>query len=237
MKYAGLVFLALLAPAAVKAQNPPTQPQLNTVYVASDGQFEAAPDTAVVRFSVAAQESTSRAAYDKTSAAVEKVRQALRSSGIDVKLAQVGFYSVQPVYDWKNPRRTVIAYRVTTDVSVKLHDFSKLAPVLEQTADIEEATSQSLSYTLENMDAARNKATEDGFNRARGQAQTIARAGSRTLGELLYASVDVYSQPIAPVYTQSAMRAGVAAQPAPTAEFTPQVVTVTAHVNALFALK
>jgi hypothetical protein len=31
--------------------------------------------------------------------------------------------------------------------------------------------------------------------------------------------------------------AGAAATPAPTEEFTPQTVTINAHVNALFALK
>jgi hypothetical protein len=34
-----------------------------------------------------------------------------------------------------------------------------------------------------------------------------------------------------------AMTAMAAAPPAPTEEFTPQMVTVTAHVNALFNLK
>jgi hypothetical protein len=35
----------------------------------------------------------------------------------------------------------------------------------------------------------------------------------------------------------STMRAEAAAVPPPTAEFTPQNITVTAHVNALFLLK
>jgi len=37
--------------------------------------------------------------------------------------------------------------------------------------------------------------------------------------------------------TARAALAGAAAAPAPTAEFTPQSVTINAHVNAMFALK
>jgi hypothetical protein len=51
--------------------------------------------------------------------------------------------------------------------------------------------------------------------------------------------VDVNQPNIMPVYApRMAMAAPSAnAAPAPTADFTPQLVTITAHVNALFALK
>jgi len=56
---------------------------------------------------------------------------------------------------------------------------------------------------------------------------------------LLYASVDVSQPNIIPVYAQqmTMARAAPMATPPPTAEFTPQTVTINAHVNALFALK
>jgi hypothetical protein len=54
------------------------------------------------------------------------------------------------------------------------------------------------------------------------------------LGELSYASVDTFENPRIGVPRPRAM---AAAAPAPTEEFTPQGVMVTAHVNALFNLK
>src|SRR5690242_11179458 len=88
--------------------------QPNTVYVGADGKFEAAPDTAVLRLDVASQQDTARAAYDKVAGAAEQVRKVLRDNGLDPKVAQVGFYAVQPMYDWRNPKRRVIGYRVDT---------------------------------------------------------------------------------------------------------------------------
>jgi uncharacterized protein YggE len=234
------VVSAVLLATPAFAQNPPVaaQAQTNTIYSGADGKFESAPDTAVLRFDIGAQDSNSRAAYDKAVAAAERVRQVLKNNGIDTKAMQVGFYSVQPMYDWKNPAHKVIGYRVATDLTLKLHDFTKIGGIIEQTADIESMANQSLNYTLEDIEPAKAKAAEDALKKARNQAAAVATAGGRTLGELLYASVDVNQQVIVPMQVmRRAAVAGAAVAEAPTAEFTPQSVTINAHVNALFALR
>lgn len=240
MRILGFFLATLLATTIAMAQAmPPVQAAVNTIYAGADGKFEASPDTAVLRFDIAAQDDSSRAAYDKASTTAERVRQVLAKNGIDTKTMQVGFYSVQPMYDWKNPKRKVIGYRVSTDLTLKLHDFSKIGGVIEQTADLENMQNQSLNYTLEEVEPAKAKAAEDALRKARNQAGAVATAGGRTLGELLYATVDVSQQMITPVpmMMRAAVAGNTAAAPAPTAEFTPQNVTINAHVNAMFALK
>lgn len=220
------------------AQTPVTAVQPNTIFAGADGKFEATPDTAVLQMDISSQQDTSRAAYDKVAAAAEQVREVLRKNGIDPKAAQIGFYAVQPVYDWKNPKRKVLAYRVTTNVVLKLKDFTKVGVLTDQLANIEETQNQSLSYTLEEIEEAKSKASTDALKKARNQANAVATAGGRTLGELLYASVDVNQQVIVPMRAQPVMAAKAMAEAAPPmAEFTPQSVTITAHVNAMFALK
>jgi hypothetical protein len=124
-------------------------------------------------------------------------------------------------------------------VTLKLKDFSRIGPITEQLADANVSESQTLNYTLENIDEAKNKAVEDAYRRARNSAEAVARASGRTLGELSYASVDTFDNLRLPVPRMHAMvaEAKANAAPAPTEEFTPQNVTVTAHVNAVFALK
>jgi len=233
-----LAVTVLLATAALFAQeHPAVTAQANTVYVGADGKFEAAPDTAQIQFNVSVQEQTSQAAFEHASKDVEQVRQVMRANGIDPKAATVGFLSVQPVYDWK-PKQKVIGYRVTTDVMLKLKDFTKVGPVTQQLADANVSETQTLNYTLENIDDAKNKAVEDAYRRARNSAETLAHASGRTLGDLSYASIDTFENPgpIRPMMAR-AMVATANAAPAPTEGFTPQTVTVTAHVNALFNLK
>ncbi len=238
MKFIRIVLLLLLAAAAFGQEHPAVSAQANTIYVGADGKFESAPDTAQIQFNVSVQEDTSQAAFQHASKNVEQVRQVLRNNGIDPKAATIGFLSVQPVYEWK-PKQRVIGYRVTTDVALKLRDFAKVGPITQQLADANVSETQTLNYTLENMDDAKNKAVEDAYRRARNSADTLAHAAGRTLRELSYASIDTFENLRLPMprvaHAMSAM--ANAAPPAPTEEFSPQMVTVTAHVNALFNLK
>jgi len=230
----------LILSVGVFAQEHPTvTAQPNSVYVGADGKFEAAPDTAQIQMNVSVQDDSPQAAYQRASKNVDQVRQVLRGNGLDTKLATIGFYSVQPIYEWK-PKQRVIGYRVTTDVTLKLKDFSKIGPITQQLAEANVSETQTLNYILENMDDAKNHAVEDAYRRARNSADTVARASGRTLGDLSYASVDTFENPriVMPRMARAmAAAAPNATTPAPTEDFTPQKVTVTAHVNALFNLK
>ncbi len=225
---------------AAAAQDRPTvTAQPNSIYVGADGKFDATPDTAVVQFNISAQEDTARDAYDRASKAAEQIRGILRSTGIEPKTAEIGFFAVQPVYDYKTAKRKLVAYRVDSSVSVKIKDFSKVASITQQLADMDVTQNQTLNYTLDDVDAAKAKAVQDAYRRARDSANVIAQSSGRTLGELSYASVDTFEnvrvQPMLMAAPMAKMAPGAMA--APTEEFSPQNVTVTAHVNALFQLK
>jgi uncharacterized protein len=208
----------------------------NTVYVGADGKFETAPDTALIQFNISAQADTAKDAYEQASKQAEETRQVLRTNGIDPKSAEVGFLSLNPQYNWKEVKHKIVGYQVTTSVSVKLKDFSKIGPITQQLADASVGEGQSLSYVLDATEAAKGKAVADAYRRARDSAQALANASGRTLGELSYASVDTQEniRVMAPIHARAMAMANV---PAPTEEFSPQNVTVTAHVNALFNLK
>jgi uncharacterized protein len=233
-----LPILLIIGSFASAQDRPAVTAQMNTIYVAADGKFEASPDTALVQFNISAQEDNARSAYDRASKAAEQIRQILRSNGIEPQAAQIGAFTIEPVYDYKPAKRKLVGYQVNASVSLKLKDFSKVAPIVQQLSDADITGDQSLSYTLEDTETAKSKAVEDAYRRARSEAETVARAGGRALDELLYASVDTFeNQRVFPMVQPMTMKASVAGAPAPTEQFTPQTVTVTAHVNAMFALK
>ena len=232
-----LTIVLVIANHAVAQEHPAVTAQANTVFVGVDGKYEAAPDTALIQFNLSVEEGSSQAAYQHASKEAEHIRQILQANGIEPKTANLGFFSIQPVFDGKTAKRKVIGYQVTTDVTLKLKDFAKVGPITQQLADANLSETLTVSYALDNLDEAKSKAVEDAYRRSRASADTLARASGRALGELSYASVDTFENP-RPVPRMSrpmAMRAEAA--PAPTDEFTPQNVTVTAHVNALFTLK
>jgi hypothetical protein len=233
-----LLAIVLLISGLALAQDRPTiTAQPNTVFVGADGKFEANPDTALVQFNISAQEDNSRAACDRASKQAEQVRQILRSNGLEPSAAQLGYFSIEPVYDYKQAKRKLVAYRVNVNVSLKLKDFTKIAPIVQQLSDGDITDEQSISYTLDDIDAAKTKAVEDAYRRARASAEAVARAGGRTLGELSYASVDTVEFRPMPMQPMARMSAMAQAAPAPTEGFSPQTTSVTAHVNAMFMLK
>jgi len=238
MKAAVSLLVTLLFVAVALGQDRPTvTAQPNTVFVGADGKFEANPDTALVQFDISAQEDNSRAAYDRASRQAEQVRQILRSNGLEPTAAQLGYFSIEPVYDYKQAKRKLVAYRVDVKVSLKLKDFTKIAPIVQQLSDGDITDQQSITYMLDDIDAAKTKAVEDAYRRARASAEAVARAGGRTLGELSYASVDTFENVRPMPMPMARMSAMAQAAPAPTEEFSPQTTSVTAHVNAMFTLK
>jgi uncharacterized protein len=229
----------LIFSAALVAQDRGVMPQPNTVWVGADGKFESQPDTALVQFNISAQEEKLQDANQRATQAAEQVRQLLRTNGIDPKDAQMSRFAVQPVYDYKNPKRKLVGYRVDSDISVKVKDFSRVGPIAEGLANMDVTSNQSITYQLDNIDAAKIKAVEDALRRCHDEASAVASAGGRFLGELSYASVDTFEpSPIRPMMIkEQAAPMGAAAAPPPTAEFGAQKITVTAHVNALYMLK
>ena len=180
MKLAPYCFaLSLLTSMAIAQEHPAISALPNSVYVGADGKFESAPDTAIIQFNISVQEDSAQNAYQHASKEAEQVRQVLHANGIEPKAANIGFLTVQPMYDWKNPKQKVIGYRVSTDVSLKLKDFSKIGPVTQQLADASVGESQSLSYTLDSTEEAKSHAVADAYRRARASAMRSAVARGR----------------------------------------------------------
>jgi uncharacterized protein YggE len=102
-----------------------------------------------------------------------------------------------------------------------------------------QVTDTSISYQLDNIDAAKIKAVQDALRRAHDEANAVAVASGRNLGELSYCSVDTFEQqPVRPMMMKAQMVGADQAAPAPaTAQFSAEKITVTAHVNTLYGLK
>jgi len=242
-----LAILFALAMAAVAQERPLRSSEiLNTITVDADGQVEGEPDIAQLRFDISAQDKSARDVHEKVSKSAEQIRALLRENGVDPGLAHVGALYFQPVFDYKGNKRKIVGYHAGSAVTIKLQDFSKIGPLLQQLAEGDFAESQSLSYILSNVDATKTRAVENAMQKALAEATAAAKAAGANVGTLISANVDVREQVrplLRPLGGLSTLEGeGVAANgavplPAPTADFTPQGVTINAHVHAVFSLK
>ena len=244
-----IAFFLLAASLALPAQERGAGVQANTVYVSAQGAFESLPDTAILQFSVSAQDKTARAAYDHATRAVDQVREMLRSAAVDPGTAEFGSFQLRPLYDYRGSKRKITSYQVNCTVVLKLKDFSKAGPILDQISNLDVAEDISLNYSVENTETAKRRAVEAAMAKARGEAEVLARAGGRSLGDVVYASIDTQEHlritSMANMSSLAELSSGISdmdkqrlPQPLPPPDaFTPQSVTVTATVYALFGLK
>lgn len=233
LKIAWIAALLLLSAAVLAQQTPVTA---NTLWAGGNGKFESAPDTALVQFSVSVQQAELKAAYAQAQDSTENIRKTLRENGLDPKDAEIGSFSMTPVYKW-NPKRTLVGFQVNSHVTIKVHDFSKLGPIIDSFSQLDTTDSLSISYTLEHMEPAKAKAVEDAYGAAHSNAEALARAGGRTLGAISYASVD--ANEFIPQPRPMMMKAHAVGEMAasPVQDFAPAKISATAHVNVLFELK
>jgi len=227
--------LALLAPCLLVAQGAPHPVAVpGTVEVSVQGEFHAEPDTALVQMEITGQGAALQAAYAQAQAQAEQVRSLLRRQGFRPAQAHWSGYQVQPNVDYKTQR--VKDYTVTTSLRLEISDFAKIGPLVDAAGAAGLNALRGVSFELKDMDAAKAAAIADGYRRAEAEAEALAHAAGRQLAGLSRATVDVSTPSPRPVlYAMASSR--MAGAVAPTAEFTPQQITVTARISAVFRLR
>ncbi|HLZ01522.1 MAG TPA: SIMPL domain-containing protein [Bradyrhizobium sp.] len=189
-----IIAFTLLGPPAF-AQTPSDFPP--AISVTGEAHISVPPDLASVDAGVATDAKTAREASDTNNTAMAKVLAALKAANIDAKDIQTSRLSLQPQYA---PNRggpsPIVGYRASNRVTVRIHDVSKVAGVIDTLvgagANDVGNVSFSVSQASKLLDDAREKAVAD----ARRKAEVYARAAGVTLGAPLSIAEEGAPQPI-----------------------------------------
>ncbi len=215
-----------LAQDATRADFPPA------ISVSGEASVSAPPDLAQIDAGVASDAKTAREAAEANNAAMAKVLQSLKTAGIADKDYQTSRLSLQPQYAPNRPgQATVIGYRASNRVTIKVHDVSKVAGVIDALVGAGANDVGNIYFTVAEpsklLDEAREKAVAD----ARRKAEIYAKAAGVTLGQPLSIAED--GAP-APVFRAKTFAAPMAAAPTPVAQ---GEETLSVTVNVTWAIK
>ena len=184
--------LALFAaPALAQTALPPA------ISVTGEATMSVAPDQAQVDGGVTSDAKTAREASDANNAAMGKVLLALKGAGIDEKDFQTSRLSLQPKYapDRSGPS-TVVGYRASNRVTIKVRDVSKIAGVIDVLVAAGANEIGGINFVVSQasklLDDIREKAIAD----ARRKAEIYAKAAGVTLGEPLSIAEEGGSMPV-----------------------------------------
>jgi len=246
MKKVHLVPMMLFALAfAAAAQSQESKYIADTVTVQADATYEADPDLATLKFQVSATEKQLRKAYEQATASLERIMQLAERNGLAKHDVITGSFTVTPDIDWRDRKRKPKAYRVESNVTFRLRDFTRLGEIIDEAVDSGIAEFRSLNFSLENEEEAKVRAVAMARERAEARARAALGNGSR-LGIPRIVTVDV-NQAVRPVsvYDLVGLRAGFALAERERAEMAPAVpadvssperVRIRATVNYVFQI-
>jgi uncharacterized protein YggE len=225
---AGVAVMLLATPALADSDIPPA------ISVTGEATISTPPDLAHIDAGVASDAKTARDASEANNAAMAKVLQALKGANIDDKDIQTSRLSLQPQYASTASSRpgptSIIGYRASNHVTVKLRDVAKVAGVIDTLVAAGANEIGGINFTVSQasklLDEAREKAVAD----ARRKAEIYAKAAGVTLGAPLIISEG--GAPGIPLFR--AKMAPMAAASAPIAQ---GEETLSVSVNVTWAIK
>jgi uncharacterized protein len=244
----GLCFLFAL-PAATQTQE--SKFIADTIVIQAEGKYEADPDLATLRFSISIQEKELKRAYDKVAQSMQHILQVARQNGLREEEISRSALTVIPFYEGDRTKRRTRSYLVESEVTLRVRDFSKIGSLLDDSIQEGIVELRSLTYSLADEEATKERAVADATRHAEGRAGAAMEQKGQKLGALRYVYVDVRQLVgIARLEMMQAVEFGSVAMsvdanaakaktppPPPMPSAKPERITVTASVQCIFQIQ
>jgi len=186
------VFAACLAlPFTVRAQQAPEIKFIaDTLVIQADGTYQTDPDLATVVFDISAQDKDLKQTYDQASTSMQKIINLAEKNGLKKEDVSSGVLTVRPYYEGDRKKKAKSFY-VHGEITLRVRDFSKLGPILEGSVEDGITDFRSLSYSLSDEEAAKQKAVAEAMKHALGRATAALESKGQKVGGLRFANIDV----------------------------------------------
>ncbi len=200
-----LAFLFFAAHPASARQQPEIKFIQDTMVVDAEGSFEADPDLAKLTFDISSQDKDMKRAYDAAAQSMQRIVDLAQKSGIKKEDVSTGVLTLAPSYE-RDKKDKAKSYAVRGTLTVKVHDFSLIGPLLGSAVQEGIVDFRSLTYSLQDEEGAKQKAVAAAMKNAVGRATAALAQNGQKPGAIRYASLDV-RQLIGVMQLSSAMEA------------------------------
>jgi uncharacterized protein len=191
---AGLAVAApFTAPAYAETDQPPA-----FISVTGEAHISVPPDLAQIDAGVTSEAKTAREASDANNAAMGKVLLALKGAGIDEKDFQTSRLLLQPQYSVakQGSPATVIGYRASNQVTIRLRDVAKVASTIDTLVGAGANDIGGINFMVSQASKLLDDAREQAVADARRKADIYAKAAGVTLGAPISISEEGSAQPV-----------------------------------------
>lgn len=207
---------AFYAPVTAQ-QDAKITPERPSISVSAQGSTRITPDRATIQIGVLSRAASAAAASSENARVAQRIIAAIKALGVGAEQISTVNYSVNPEYRHVENRSPEIAgYTVHNTVVVDVRQIDQVGRVIDASLGAGANMINSLDFYAANTEDARRAALAAAVEKARMDAEVIARAAGGALGGLAEASVGAYMIPMRRENMQMLrVDAGVAAPPTP----------------------
>ena len=194
----------------------------NTITVSGEGTANAIPDTATVSFSVNATANSVTDAQSQVTKVVNAALASVKAAGVTDKDVTTDSFNVSPHYTSSvcppgimcpNTDSKITGYDVSENITLKIHDTSKVSVVLDGLAKAAVSNVSGPNFVVGDTQAVMAQARAQAIQKAQVDAQKLAAQLGLHLGKVVsYSDSDAGSNP-QPMYKAETMSADAVAAP------------------------
>lgn len=154
-----------------------------TITVGGSATVTAVPDRATFTFGVDTRGETAKEALSASSAAIERVVDAVRGAGIDgkdVQTQQVSLYT-----QTSSDGRHIEGYAASAAITVRVGDLDRAGPLVDTAVAAGASSVYGPSLERSDADELRSEALADALGDARTKAEALAKAAGGSLGDVV----------------------------------------------------
>jgi uncharacterized protein YggE len=180
-----LLVSLLSACSSLAGSTPADKTVTRTMNVTGTGKVTLTPDIAYISIGVHTEGADVTEALTSNTAQAQKVSDALKALGVDVKDIQTTSFNVYPQQQFDDKGQpTTTKYIVDNSVYVTVRDLTKLGVMLDAVVRSGANNINGINFDVSNRDAANSQARTAAIADARKQAEEMAKAAGVTLGDV-----------------------------------------------------
>lgn len=212
----GLLGISAFMTPLTAQQDATRAPERPSISVSAQWSTRITPDRATIQIGVLSRGASASAASAENARVAQRIIAAIKAVGIGADQISTVNYSVNPEYrQMENRSPEITGYTVHNTVVVDVRQIDQVGRVIDASLGAGANMINSLDFYASNTEEARRAALAAAVEKARMDAQVIARAAGGTLGGLAEASVGAYMIPMRRENVQM-MRGDVAMAAPPT---------------------
>jgi uncharacterized protein len=185
-----IVLAGLLCAPMLTHADSPLRHMAPSISVSAQGETSIAPDQASIHIAVITRALTATEAGKENARVSTAVQQALRKAGVEKDLMRTANYSLQPDIRYERDQQRLAGYIATNTLHVRVTDMGNVGRVIDQATQAGANHINAIQFESSKAAEARQTALTRAIERARGDAEAMARAAGGKLGALIELSTE-----------------------------------------------